>query len=86
MVHNPALIWLASGAWFAGFAGIAAGSLALGASTSSMVLILLVCAAPIGIARVAGIGRRTPSRAPVLERFRQAGSSADARLRAAREV
>ena len=65
-LDNESRIWLVGGVWFTAAASIVGYSVAAGASVTSSVLLFALCAAPLGVAALIGLGAPSPTVAELL--------------------
>ena len=66
MLNTASRTWLVGGVWLATLALVIAGSVAMGARTSTTALLLALSVAPAGIILLIGLGAPPPTVAEVL--------------------
>ena len=66
MLNNASRTWIVGGVWVATLAVVIAGSVAMGARTSTTALLLALSVAPAGIMLLIGLGAPPPTVAELL--------------------
>lgn len=66
MINVQSRVWLTGAVWLAAVAIIITLSVAVGASLFSTALLIVLCAAPLGVALIIGLGAPSPTVAQLL--------------------